>query len=111
MQEGRKDRRIAGRSVVRICAVNDPSVVELTTVENVSVHGARAISKRYWEPGTHVEVKSASGEFLRPVVPKARARVVYCYAVDGIGFAVGLDFLSNSATPDVWSMPLRGSNQ
>jgi len=92
---------------MQICAVNDPRVVELTTVENVSLYGARVTSKCYWEPGSHVEVKSTSGEFLRPVV--ARARVVYCQAIDGIGFAIGLDFLSKIRESDVWSMPPRRS--
>ena len=36
---------------MQICAVHDPSVVELTTVENVSRHGARLTTWRYWEPG------------------------------------------------------------
>ena len=80
-------------------------MVELTTVENVSLCGARVTSKRYWEPGSHVEVKSTSGEFLRPVVPRARARVFYCEAMDGKGFALCLDLLSKTSESDVWSMP------
>ena len=109
MLEGRKHRRIAGRALVHLCAMHDPRVVELTTVENVSLYGARVNSMRYWEPGCQVEVKSTSGEFLRLVVPKARARVVYCQPVDGIGFAMGLDFLSKTTESDVWSMPPRRS--
>lgn len=103
--EGRKNPRIAGRSLVQICSVHDPRVVELTTVDNVSLYGARVTTQRYWEPGTHVEVKSTSGEFLRPVVPRARARVVYCHAINGKGFAIGLDFFSKASESDVWSMP------
>ena len=101
MLEGRKHRRIAGRSMVQICAVHDLRVVELTTVENVSLHGTRLTTQRYWEPGSHVEVKSTSGEFLRPVVPRARARVVYCNAIDAKGFAIGLDFHSQTSKADV----------
>ena len=105
MLEGRKHRRIAGRAMVQLCAAHDPCVMELTTVENVSLYGARVMSKRHWEPGSHVEVKSTSGEFLRPVLPRSRARVVYCLPVDGRGFAMGLDFLSKTSESDVWSMP------
>lgn len=101
MLVGRKHPRIAGRSLVQICAVLDPSLVESTTVENVSLHGARLTTRRYWEPGSHVEVKSTSGEFLRPVVPRARARVVYCNAIDAKRFAIGLDFFSQTSKADV----------
>ena len=106
MLEGRKHRRTAGRALVHLCAMHDPRVVELTTVENVSLFGARVNSMRYWEPGSQVEVKSTSGVFLRPVLPKARARVVYCQAVDGIGFVMGLDFLSKNSEFDVWSLSM-----
>lgn len=97
MLEGRKHHRIAMRSLVQICAAHDPGVAELTTVENVSLHGARLTTPRYWEAGSHVEVKSTSGEFLWPVVPRGRARVVYCNAMSGKGFAIGLEFLPQTS--------------
>lgn len=102
--EGRKHPRKLRRFLVHMCSVGDPLLLELTAVENISSRGARVATQYFWEPGSCVEVKSTSGEYFRPVVPGARARVVYCQSADAKGYAVGLDFLSQTNKPNAWNM-------
>ncbi len=100
MLEGRKHQRTPGRFLVQICAGHDPRLVELVSVENVSSHGARVTTERSWELGSHVLVKSPTGELM------ARARVVYCQALGANAFAVGLDLLTQTSGWDTRSKAL-----
>jgi hypothetical protein len=60
---------------------------ESTFTENVSARGARVVSTRRWEQGEHLNFASRTGEF------RSSARVAYCHALQGEGFAVGVEFL------------------
>lgn len=100
MLEGRKHPRTPERFLVQISSLQEPRLAELVFVENISSHGVRVTMKRPWEPGSHVEMKSASGE------PMARARVVYCQAIGPRAFAVGLDLLIQTNAWDARSKPL-----
>jgi hypothetical protein len=100
MLEGRKHPRTPERFLVQISAGHDPRLVELTSVENVSSHGARVMTERSWELGSHVLIKSPVGELM------ARARVVYCQAIGANAFAVGLDLLTQTSDWDTRSRPL-----
>jgi hypothetical protein len=100
MLEGRKHPRTPERLMVQISALHDPRLAELTSVENVSSHGARVTTERPWELGAHVAMKSATGELM------ARARVVYCQAIGPRAFAVGLDILTQTSAWDARSRPL-----
>jgi len=60
---------------------------ENTFTENVSAKGARVVSIRSWEKGARLTLVSRTGEF------RSSARVAYCQAIRGDGYAVGLEFL------------------
>ena len=60
---------------------------ESTFTENVSARGARVVSTRRWEQGERLNFASRTGEF------RSSARVAYCHALQGEGFAVGVEFL------------------
>ena len=80
--EGRKQPRTAERLLVQISAVRDPRLYELASIENRSLNGLRVATERPWELGSHVEVKSYTGEL------KGRARVVYCQALGEKSYGV-----------------------
>src|ERR1700745_1602830 len=86
--EGRKQPRAPERFLMQISAVHDPLLTDLASVENLSPRGVRVTSGRSWELGSYVEVKSRAVELT------ARARVVYCQAVNAKAFVAGLDFLT-----------------
>jgi hypothetical protein len=88
MLEGRKQPRIPRRFLAQVFSPLDPLQGELVSVENVSLRGARAATVRAWAPDSQVIVKFASAELRAK-----SARVVYCQAVGGEEFAVGLEFL------------------
>ena len=91
--EGRKHPRTAERFLVQVSSVHDPRLTELASVENQSPNGVRLATERSWELGSHVDVKSSSGNL------EARARVVYCKAFGPKKFAVGLNILSRGDEP------------
>jgi len=55
---------------------------------NISLHGARVVTKRRWQPNDRVLVNSLRGEL------RSRARVVYCEALQKNAFAIGLELFS-----------------
>ncbi|HEX2714832.1 MAG TPA: PilZ domain-containing protein [Candidatus Acidoferrales bacterium] len=61
--------------------------VETTFTENVSSRGARVVTVRRWQPEDRLTLTSLPGDF------RALARVAYCQALRGEGFAIGLEFL------------------
>jgi len=97
--KSRKQPRTPERFLMQISAVRDPLLTDLASVENLSPRGVRVTSERAWELGTHVDVKS------RAVGLTARARVVYCQAVNAKTFAVGLNFLTQTHGSDARSTP------
>jgi hypothetical protein len=60
---------------------------ESTFTENVSARGARVVSVRRWEQGEPLVLASRTGEF------RSAARVAYCEQLQGVGFAIGVEFL------------------
>lgn len=60
---------------------------ESTFTENVSTRGARVLSTRRWEQGERLLFASRTGEF------RSSARVAYCQPLQGVGFAIGVEFL------------------
>jgi hypothetical protein len=72
---------------VRIAGHADRPGVETTFTENVSPRGARVLTSRRWKRDTSLTLDSLSGEF------RAEARVAYCQAVPGEGFAIGVQFI------------------
>jgi len=87
MLEGRKQPRTATRLLVNIFSVRDPHLTDLASIENLSSRGARVVTQRPWELGSHVGIRAISGAM------SASARVVYCQPIVK-DFAVGLNFLT-----------------
>jgi hypothetical protein len=93
MQTGRAEPRIATNAVANLETVEEPSISETVVFANISEHGARLITGRYWPTGARVVVSDALVNF------QTEAEVVYCaphtplqYAVGPRLFAVGLKF-------------------
>ncbi len=97
MLDARRHPRTPEQFLVQIFAVHAPHVGELASVENVSSHGVRVATERSWEADSHVGLKSPTGNTW------ARARVVYCLPHSPKGFAVGLDFLTQTSEWDTRS--------
>jgi PilZ domain len=97
MLDARRHPRTPEQFLVQIFAVHALYVGELASVENISSHGMRVATERSWEVGSHVELKSPTGNTW------ARARVVYCLPHSPKGFAVGLDFVTQTSEWDTRS--------
>lgn len=63
---------------------------EMTFTENVSARGARVFSSRRWRTDDRLSIRTLTGNF------EAQARVAWCAAASGEGFAVGVEFLNPS---------------
>jgi hypothetical protein len=66
---------------------------EKTYTDNVSPHGARVFSKRFWQPGEQVQVTTLKEE------SSMRGEVTYCQRLDNHRFCIGLKFQER---PVVW---------
>lgn len=83
----RAERRIPMEIPVILDGHRKMPGTESTFTENVSARGARVVSTRRWEQGERLNFASRTGEF------RSSARVAYCHALQGEGFAVGVEFL------------------
>ncbi|MGH9473687.1 MAG: PilZ domain-containing protein [Terriglobales bacterium] len=73
------------------------SEAEPVVVQNASSHGARVLTRKFYEPGERLVLRTRHGQRL------ARARVIYVQPC-GRRYAVGLEL--NLATKD-WLPPFR----
>jgi hypothetical protein len=80
---------------LELSTVNGPKLRETTVTENVSHHGACALTAYHWLPDTVAQVR-----FLYEDV-SVRARVAYC-SPSRDAFVVGLQF---STAIDLWLPP------
>jgi hypothetical protein len=96
LKERRKERRNPVEVELEISTPREPPVYENSATENASSHGARIISSARWQPHEHVLVR------LPFKNEPARARIIYCDALPGDAFAVGLRFPS---AVDDWLVP------
>ena len=102
--EGRHEKRLPIAVVVCLISVEHPhgSGEEKTYTDNVSLHGARVISRRPWQPGDEAQVTPV--KYGTP----ARAKVVYCKHLAENRYLVGLYFRqhpvqwSTFAYPGIW---------
>lgn len=83
----RAERRIPMEIPVLLDGHRRMPGTESTFTENVSARGARVVSTRRWEQGERLTFASRTGEF------RSSARVAYCHALQGDGFAIGVEFL------------------
>jgi len=69
---------------------------EITSTINVSLHGARVLTKSPWQPNQDVSVRSFPGHL------HSRAHVVYCRPLPDDSFSVGLELVHpNGAWPEL----------
>lgn len=87
MPEGRNQPRASERFLVHISHENDPFLTELASVENISSNGVQVVTERFWDLGSHVNVKSVGRDL------KVKARVVYCRPVGPNKFSMGLNII------------------
>jgi PilZ domain len=90
--EGRKEKRNLQRLPVLLSSVAHPLLAEQVSTEDVTSYGMRVETGRPWELGSIVLLKSPQGELL------ARARVVYCKAMEPRAFSLGLEFVTRTAS-------------
>ena len=85
--DGRLEKRILIAVSVYLASAKEPRCGEKTLTENVSLHGARVVTKHHWQPGEQSLITPLAGEFARrPAV------VVYSEALANGHFCVGLEF-------------------
>ena len=87
----RREKRVPMAIAVQLSGHANVQGTESTFTENVSANGARVYSVRPWRKNDRLWLASLPGGF------RSLARVTYCQAVSGQGFAVGLEFLERSA--------------
>ena len=75
------------------------SAHEITSTVNVSLHGARVLTKSPWAPNQDVSVRSFPGHL------HSRAHVVYCKPLPDDSFSVGLELLQPTGDWPALSKP------
>jgi hypothetical protein len=85
LREARKETRSPEKLQVLISKATDLLRIEPASTENVSLHGMRVLTERFWKRDTHLIVKSFDNELW------GRGRVVYCQSLSNKTFAVGLE--------------------
>lgn len=83
----RKRPRKADRILVEVSPMYNPLVVEVGFMENLSAKDMRVATRRPWELGSYIYVKSTGGDV------KTRAKVVSCTARDSGNYVIDLDIL------------------
>jgi hypothetical protein len=86
LEQRRMEARIPTRVGLELSDPDKPLIYEITLTENVSRHGARVVTKRFWSPNDSVLVKLPQESL------PSRARITYCQPLKGDEFAMGLQF-------------------
>lgn len=99
--DGRHEKRLPIAVVVCLMDIQrpDPAGDEKTYTDNVSLHGARVISRRPWQRGDEAKVTP-----LKYGAP-ALAKVVYCKQLARDRYLVGLNFLRQPVQWSTFSYP------
>ena len=87
MQIKRAEQRLATNVVAKLEAADEPSTSEIVRLADISEHGARVITNRYWGAGRRVIVSDS------PLNYRSKAEVVYCAPYVSRQFVVGLKFM------------------
>jgi len=90
MYEIRKEKRNLEKLQVLLSRMAEPFLTEAASTDNVSSHGMRVRTDRFWKRDTHLIVQSSE------YVLWARARVVYCQPVSDRTFAIGLELTART---------------
>ena len=88
--EGRLEKRLPTSVPVYLTPLEDPRAPERTLTENVSPHGARIVTRRYWRAGEEPLITPLTGEFPRV------GRVIYCLPKTQDRFCLGVEFLDRT---------------
>jgi hypothetical protein len=80
----RKETRIPVKLFVNLHSPDNPNFEVASTID-ISCHGARVVTKTFWQPNQHLSVRSIRGNLY------SRARVVHCQRYTYDSFAVGLE--------------------
>jgi PilZ domain len=88
--DGRLEKRSVLVVTVYLAATKEPRSSERAVTRNVSPHGARLVTKRFWQAGDEPLVTPLTGDFPQ------MARVIYCQPRPKGGFYVGVQFPDHS---------------
>ena len=90
---GRIDKRFPIAVVVYLGQVQDRTAKEpeLTCTDNISVNGARVISRRPWQPGELVQLTPLKDE------DSIRGKVVQCQKLEDDRYLIGVNIQGLSA--------------
>ena len=88
---GRSERRKPKAVEVTARLSDGSSLPEGTVTENVSMRGARIVTKARLQPGGIIEIRF-------PTEVQFHGRVVYCHHLPDGAFAVGLEIQDSSET-------------
>jgi len=84
--DGRIEKRLPTSVPVYLASLDEPRARERALTENVSPHGARVISQRFWQSGEESLITPLTGEFRQV------GRVIYCLPTAGDRFCLGVEF-------------------
>ncbi len=82
----RTESRIPEKMLVELYSVEN-ATHEITSTINVSLHGARVLTKAPWAPDQDVSVRSVPGNLY------SRAHIVYCKPLPDQSYSIGLQLL------------------
>jgi len=82
----RTESRIPEKMLVELYSVEN-ATHEITSTINVSLHGARVLTKAPWAPDQDVSVRSIPGNLY------SRAHIVYCKPLPDQSYSIGLQLL------------------
>jgi hypothetical protein len=83
----RIEARVPARLFVKL-AIPDTGEFEITQTVDISLHGARVLSKHFWRPNDHLVLRCLRGNFT------SYARVVHCHFLSDQSYALGLQLLN-----------------
>lgn len=89
-RDPRSEARMPAIHRVQLSSLDQPTITEPTTTQNLSSRGARVMTQRIWEPGSRLLMRSRQSDFW------AQARVVYWRSFSGSRFAIGLEFVASA---------------
>jgi hypothetical protein len=88
MQPGRREKRNATAVAVTLASPDRVSRTELAITENISVRGARVLTKTPWSANDSLVIRSFEGDL------QSAARVIYRQSQRGNVYAIGLELVA-----------------
>jgi hypothetical protein len=80
----RQELRIPMKMFVNLHSSDNPTFETAPTID-ISIHGARIVTKRNWRPNQQLSVRSMRGDLY------SRARVVHCQPCTDSSFVIGIE--------------------